>query len=111
MRIGPDTDVTDVAVLMADYNLVTIPVVDAECRILGLITVDDVLETTLPDNWRQREASLCAIPLGRRVFALGLPSADVGIAMAAVVLVAVGALTPWRRFGPQAGTKGAETGS
>jgi flagellar motility protein MotE (MotC chaperone) len=57
VRIGPDTDITDVAVLMTDYNLTTIPVVDARRRILGLITVDDVLETLLPDDWRQREAA------------------------------------------------------
>jgi Mg/Co/Ni transporter MgtE len=42
---------------MADFNLVTIPVVDADGKILGLITVDDVLETTLPDDWRQRDAA------------------------------------------------------
>ena len=53
IRIGPGTDVTDVAVLMTDYNLTTVPVVDAGQRMLGLITVDDVLETTLPDDWRQ----------------------------------------------------------
>ncbi len=56
-RIGPDTDVTDVAVLMTDYNLVTVPVVDDRRRMLGLITVDDVLEATLPDEWRRREAA------------------------------------------------------
>jgi CBS domain-containing protein len=56
VRIGPGTDVTDVAVLMTDYNLTTIPVVDREDRMLGLITVDDVLEVTLPENWRRREA-------------------------------------------------------
>jgi len=58
VRIGPDTDLTDIAVLMTDYNLTTIPVVDAQCRILGLITVDDVLEATLPDDWRRREAAV-----------------------------------------------------
>jgi len=57
-RIGPDTDVTDVAVLMTDYNLVTIPVVDDRRRMLGLITVDDVLEVTLPEGWRRREAAV-----------------------------------------------------
>jgi hypothetical protein len=56
-RIGPDNDVTDIAVLMTDYNLVTIPVVDDRRRMLGLITVDDVLEATLPDGWRRREAA------------------------------------------------------
>ena len=49
---------TDVAVLMADYNLITIPVVDDQCRMLGLITVDDVLEATLPEDWRRREAAM-----------------------------------------------------
>jgi len=42
---------------MTDYNLVTIPVVDDQRRLLGLITVDDVLEATLPGNWRRREAA------------------------------------------------------
>lgn len=58
MRIGPGTDVTDVAVLMTDYNLTTIPVVDTRRRVLGLITVDDVLEVTLPEDWRRREAAV-----------------------------------------------------
>ena len=58
VRVGPDTDVMDVAVLMTDYNLITIPVVDDQCRVLGLITVDDVLEVTLPDDWRRREAAV-----------------------------------------------------
>jgi MgtE intracellular N domain/CBS domain len=57
VRVGPDTDVVDVAVLMTDYNLITIPVVDAGCHMLGVITVDDVLEATLPEDWRRREAA------------------------------------------------------
>jgi CBS domain-containing protein len=55
VRVGTDTDVVDVAVLMADYNLMTIPVVDACNRPLGVITVDDVLEATIPEDWRRRE--------------------------------------------------------
>jgi CBS domain-containing protein len=57
VRVGTDADVMDVAVLMSDYNLVTIPVVDDERRLLGVITVDDILEVTLPDDWRRREAA------------------------------------------------------
>jgi CBS domain-containing protein len=57
VRVGADADVMDVAVLMTDYNLTTIPVVDDERRLLGVITVDDVLEVTLPDDWRRREAA------------------------------------------------------
>ena len=57
VRVGADTDITDVAVLMTDYNLITIPVVDDQRRLLGVITVDDVLEVTLPEAWRRREAA------------------------------------------------------
>jgi CBS domain-containing protein len=57
VRVGADTDVVDVAVLMTDYNLTSVPVVDGERRLLGVITVDDVLEATLPDDWRRREAA------------------------------------------------------
>jgi CBS domain-containing protein len=57
VRVGTDTDVVDVAVLMTDYNLITIPVVDERRMMIGLITVDDVLEVALPEDWRRREAA------------------------------------------------------
>jgi CBS domain-containing protein len=57
VRVGADTDVVDVAVLMSDYNLITIPVVDERRRMIGIITVDDILETTLPEDWRRREVA------------------------------------------------------
>jgi len=33
-----------------DYNLTIIPVVDHEDRVLGVVTVDDLLETLIPDE-------------------------------------------------------------
>ncbi|MFJ9931443.1 magnesium transporter MgtE N-terminal domain-containing protein [Streptomyces misionensis] len=57
VRVGPDTDLVDVALLMTDYNLVTLPVVDDDGVLLGVITVDDVLEATLPEDWRRREVA------------------------------------------------------
>ena len=57
VRVGPGTDIVDVAVLMSDYNLITIPVVDERRTMIGIITVDDVLEATLPSDWRRREAA------------------------------------------------------
>src|SRR6201987_4851829 len=57
VRVGADTDVVDVAVLMSDYNLITIPVVDERGHIMGPITVDAVLEVTLPGDWRRRETA------------------------------------------------------
>ena len=55
VRVTATTDVVDVTLLMADYNLMTVPVVDADDRLLGIITVDDVLEATIPDDWLRRE--------------------------------------------------------
>ena len=39
---------------MTDYNLVMLPVLDEDERMVGVITVDDVLELTLPTGWRRR---------------------------------------------------------
>ena len=55
IRVSPDSDLTDVAVLMADYDLHTIPVIDGEGQVLGVVTVDDVLKAIIPDDWRRRE--------------------------------------------------------
>ncbi len=55
VRAGPDTDVEDVALLMTDYNLLTVAVADDEDRVLGVITVDDVLDMVIPQEWRRRE--------------------------------------------------------
>jgi CBS domain-containing protein/sporulation protein YlmC with PRC-barrel domain len=49
-----DADLPDVARVMTDYNLVAIPVVDAEGKPEGIISVDDVLELLLPEEWRWR---------------------------------------------------------
>jgi CBS domain-containing protein len=55
VRVTAAADLTDIALLMADYNLYTIPVVDDDDRVLGVVTVDDVLEATIPEDWRRRE--------------------------------------------------------
>ena len=57
VRVAADTDVVDVAVLMSDYNLITVPVVDSRRKMIGVITIDDVIEVTLPEDWRRREAA------------------------------------------------------
>jgi CBS domain-containing protein len=55
VRVSPDADLTDIALLMADFNLYAIPVVDEQDRVLGVVTVDDMLEATIPEDWRRRE--------------------------------------------------------
>lgn len=49
-----DADFEEVARLMADFNLTAAAVVDDEQQMIGVITVDDVLETMLPKGWRRR---------------------------------------------------------
>jgi hypothetical protein len=52
--LSPDAHFEEVARLMADYNLTSIPVVDETKRMVGVVTVDDVLEVMLPRGWRRR---------------------------------------------------------
>jgi CBS domain-containing protein len=52
--LSPDTSFEEVARLMADYNLTAIPVTDEHERMVGVVTVDDVLEAMLPRGWRRR---------------------------------------------------------
>jgi Mg/Co/Ni transporter MgtE len=52
--ISPDTPLPAVTSYLATYNLVAIPVVDDDDRLLGAVTVDDVLDHLLPKDWRER---------------------------------------------------------
>jgi CBS domain-containing protein len=52
--VAADAEVPEVARMMTDYNLVMLPVLDQHERLLGVVTVDDVLELTLPSGWRRR---------------------------------------------------------
>jgi Mg/Co/Ni transporter MgtE len=52
--LQPDASFEEVARLMADYNLTSVPVVEEHERMVGVVTVDDVLEAMLPRGWRRR---------------------------------------------------------
>jgi CBS domain-containing protein len=52
--VPADMPELDVAERLASYNLLAIAVCDDDGRLLGAITVDDVLDRTLPAGWRQR---------------------------------------------------------
>jgi CBS domain-containing protein/sporulation protein YlmC with PRC-barrel domain len=64
----------EVARALASYNLVSLPVVDERHRLVGVVTIDDVLDYLLPDDWRSTDAdspasappTTAAIPARRR---------------------------------------------
>lgn len=46
----------EVARLLASYNLVSLPVIDTAHRLVGAVSVDDVLDYLLPEDWRSHDA-------------------------------------------------------
>jgi CBS domain-containing protein len=52
--VRADAELEEVARLMTDFDLTIVPVVDEDERLLGIVTVDDVLELVLPEGWRRR---------------------------------------------------------
>jgi len=50
--LRPDDGLDRVAAHLATYNLVAAPVVDEDGRLVGAVTVDDLLDHMLPENWR-----------------------------------------------------------
>ncbi|MGH8988022.1 MAG: CBS domain-containing protein, partial [Acidimicrobiales bacterium] len=53
-HLHPDWDLGATVRKMSDFNLMVAPVLDTEHqRILGIVTVDDVLELMLPTGWRR----------------------------------------------------------
>ena len=59
-HVHADWDLHAIVRKMSDFNLTVAPVLDEEHHtILGVVTVDDVLELLLPSGWR-RDAGMTA---------------------------------------------------
>jgi CBS domain-containing protein len=51
--VRPDLPERELAARLAAYNLVSVAVCDEDGRLLGAVTVDDVLDHVLPADWRK----------------------------------------------------------
>ena len=72
VTVSPDTDREEVARVIAKYNLLAIPVVDDEHHVLGIVTVDDVIDAIV------REQTEDVQKFGG-MEALGAPYMDIGL--------------------------------
>jgi CBS domain-containing protein len=52
--VGPGDSAREAARLIAEDDLVTLPVVDDAGRLLGIVTVDDAIDVILPNAWKKR---------------------------------------------------------
>ena len=55
--VSADTHISKIHRTLANYNLVALPVVDKENKLIGVVTVDDVLDHLLPEDWRTEDES------------------------------------------------------
>ncbi|RJQ48693.1 MAG: magnesium transporter [Nitrospiraceae bacterium] len=56
--VSPETDQQAVAELISKYNLLAVPVVDADNNLLGIVTVDDIVDILLPPSSRKKRRSV-----------------------------------------------------
>ncbi|MGM7672018.1 magnesium transporter MgtE N-terminal domain-containing protein [Microbacterium sp. A93] len=54
--ISVTASAAETARLLASYDLVSLPVVDAASRLVGVVSIDDVLDYLLPDDWRTQDS-------------------------------------------------------
>ncbi|PXA70766.1 magnesium transporter MgtE N-terminal domain-containing protein [Cryobacterium arcticum] len=55
--VTADTSAAEVTRILASYDLVSVPVVDENHRLVGVVTIDDVLDYLLPDDWRSHDGN------------------------------------------------------
>ena len=54
VTVDPQASVVECAKLVAKYDLMSLPVVDLGGALLGIVTVDDILDEIAPESWTAR---------------------------------------------------------
>ncbi len=57
-RVAPDADQHIAAEIISKYNLLAVPVTDADEKILGIVTIDDIMDILLPPSSRRKRRSV-----------------------------------------------------
>ncbi|MHB1171370.1 MAG: magnesium transporter MgtE N-terminal domain-containing protein [Lacisediminihabitans sp.] len=80
--VRADASAAEVARILASYNLVSVPVVDENQRLVGVVTIDDVLDYLLPDDWRSHGDEEPPLPPRARARQSAVSAATAPIAIA-----------------------------
>lgn len=62
--IAPQWELNEIASYLANYNLLVVPIVDENQRLLGAVTIDDLLDHLLPQDWRKKASGMMEVPRG-----------------------------------------------
>ena len=65
--IGPEVHVATITRLLATYNLTVLPVTDEDGHLLGAVSVDDVLDELLPEDWRDFDDEVTDSMMARNI--------------------------------------------
>lgn len=53
-KVLPETDETEVTEIISKYNILALPVTDVEDRLLGIVTIDDIMDRIVPPVAKQK---------------------------------------------------------
>lgn len=71
--VRADTSAAEVSRILASYDLVSVPVVDDNHRLVGVVTIDDILDYLLPDDWRSHDGEAPARGSRAKTATTGIP--------------------------------------
>ncbi len=72
ISVGTKEDKEAVAAALAKYDLLAIPVVDGENRIVGIVTVDDAIDVLQDENTEDIEKMAAIVPTDKPYFKTGV---------------------------------------